>query len=474
MSFCRNCRPADQYVGHSVVRGWVAATLLVVLSFGSAIAANSLDRSDLNGDGLVDDLDLATLSNLYLEEPYQAVDWCAFYERSTYDSKYFRGITSDRVENYQALFDYIVASYGCEVVQSANSDKSDLNVDGFVDLADLVLFSADYLGMDWETVDWCAFYDATLAGEDFNGIKTGFYLAHFQQLLAFINLFYRCDAPPPPPNPILLESTPRAPYRVISRFGDADFFVSDPTVGSIFIYGPDLVPKNEIKGLNRPLGIAMDSQGLLLVGNSGRYNVEVYNPANGDLVAVFGENVVRMPNAITVDDLGDIYVADSERHVVWVFSPTYQLVRWIGNPGEGQQDLRFPIDVEVHLPTQQVFVADQGNNRVQVYDLQGKWLRSIVWNGSGCSWWTGVCSVPKFMGLQALDIDSLGRLHVLDRFGGAVITFDVVTGARVANYGGYGTEPGQLKLPTDVLVLPSGTSIVPSGNGSRIETFTTP
>jgi len=456
----------------ALFRNGIAILIMLVMTVSMSVAeAANIDRSDMNNDGVVNAFDLEIFSTMYLEEEYQAADWCNFYESSMRDEKYFHRIVSDKIERYLILLDYIADAYGCDVFVSS-SDKSDLNDDGIVDQADLAVFSSKYLDKQWETVEWCLFYEITIAGDDFEGKRTGYYLAHFEILLSFINQHYGCDAPEPPPSAILLENTPREPYRLTGADDmSGDIFVTDPKVGSVFIYGVDLVPKGEIKGLNRPLGVAMDSHGLLLVGNDGRKNIEVYDPANGYLLAVFGEGVVQMPNAITVDALGNIYVTDSRRHVVWVFSPSYQLTGWIGNPGEGPEDLKFPIDAAVQLATQEIFVADQGNNRVQVYDLQGKWQRTITWGGSGCSWWTGQCTVPKFMGLQALDIDTVGQLHVLDRFGGAVITFDSVTGAQVGGYGSFGTEPGQLKLPTDVLNTQPGVSIVTTGNGNTIETF---
>jgi tripartite motif-containing protein 71 len=217
--------------------------------------------------------------------------------------------------------------------------------------------------------------------------------------------------------------------------------------------------------------VAVDGQGRLLVGNDGRRNIEVYDPTNGDLLAEFGDGTVQMPNAITLDAAGNIYVTDSRRGVVWVFAPSYELTGWIGNPGEGQEDLKFPIDAEVHSATQEIFIADQGNNRVQVYDLQGKWIRGFAFAGEGCSWFTGVCTVPGFMRLQALEIDGVGRLHVLDRFNGAVIVFDAMTDDQIGVYGSFGTEPGQLKLPTDVLSTQPSSAIVTAGDGDRIETF---
>jgi hypothetical protein len=451
-----------------MTRPWIA---LIFLAWAPLALANPVDKSDLNSDGIVNDLDLEIFAGLYFEESYETIDWCTFYESSMIDERYFREIVSDKMDRYTSLMAYISIVFGCDTSKS-NSDKSDLNDDGLVDEADLAIFSTNYLGKNWESVDWCLFYEITIAGDTYEGNDTQYYIVNFPALLIFINSYFNCNAPEPPPSAILLENTPLAPYRLAAANDmSGDIFVSDPKVGSVFIYDQYLVPKAEIKGLNTPLGLAIDNQGRLLVGNHGRKNIEVFDPINGDLLAVFGEGVVKMPNAITVDAVGRIYVTDSRRGVVWVFTPAYELTGWIGHAGEGQEDLKFPIDAEVALSTQEIFVADQGNNRVQVYDLQGKWIRSIYWNGSGCSWFSGTCTVPKFVGLQALDMDALGRLHVLDRFGSAVIVFDSLTDAQVGNYGSFGTEPGQLRLPTDVLSTQSTMAIVTSGDGDRIETF---
>ena len=448
-------------------RLWIA---LIFIAWAPFVQGAHVDRSDQNDDGVVNDLDLQIFAGLYFEEPYEEIDWCVFYETSMLDEKYFRKIVSDNIDRYKALMSYIAVSYGCDT-SGTSGDKSDLNNDGVVNEADLEIFSTNYLGKNWEAVDWCLFYEITLAGDDFEGNQTGYYLVNFPALLQFINYYYDCNAPEPPPSPILLESEPSAPYRFAAATDmSGDIFVSDSKVGSVFIYDQDLIPKAEIKGLNTPLGVAVDGQGRLLVGNDGRSNIEVYDPTNGDLLAVFGEGIVQMPNAITLDAAGNIYVTDSRRGVIWVFTPSYELTGWIGNPGEGQEDLKFPIDAEVSSTTQEIFVADKGNNRVQVYDLQGNWLRKLNWTGYGCNW-RGDCTLPRFMGLQALDIDSLGRLHVLDRFHGVVIVFDSLTDAYIGNYGSFGTGPGQLKLPTDVLSTQPSSAIVTAGDGDRIETF---
>ena len=129
--------------------------------------------------------------------------------------------------------------------------------------------------------------------------------------------------------------------------------------------------------------------------------------------------------------------------------------------------------------TYEVFVADQGNKRVQVYDRAGNWLRSITFEGTegqNCNWWTGICEIPgapAFTRLQALHLDSAGRLHVLDNFGAAVLMFDPADGSFLGTYGSYGLEAGTLRVPLDVVVSGADTAIVTAGDGDRIETFAT-
>jgi hypothetical protein len=371
--------------GQPIRRGLAGLLVLLVLSLTPPAEADIVDKSDMNNDGAVDTFDLRIFAAMYLEQDWQTVDWCNFYTSSLSNEKYFRRITKDNTENYQQLFDFIALAYGCEPVKPTE-DKSDLNGDGVVDLADLVIFSETYLQTYWETVDWCAFHAATLAGEDFEGRSTGYFLYNFGLLLEFINGYFYCDGPPPPPPALQLENAPKYLIRITEAGpSSGDFYITDGLLGSIFIYDANLDPQFEIKALNRPLGVAVDADGRILVGNDGRDNIEVYDPATGDLVAVFGEGIVKMPTAITLDSLGNIYVTDSRSNHVQVFDAAYQPVRTIGMGGVGRDTLKFPIDAEIVYSSgngEEIFVADQGNDRVQVYDLQGNWRRSLTFEGT--------------------------------------------------------------------------------------------
>lgn len=468
-------------------RGLTPVLLLAALAWAPFSAAAPFDRSDLNGDGTVDVFDLEIFSTTYLEEDYQTFDWCSFYDSSISNPKYFRSITSENLDRFQELMDFISATYDCQTTAPI-SDKSDLNGDGLVDLEDLAIFSANYLQLYWKAVDWCVFHGSVLAGAEFEGRSTKYYLRHFGTLLAFINDHFDCGGTEPPTNSLVLENTPKYLTRVASAANFAGgYYITDPLVGSVFIYDEFLILKAEIKGLSRPLGVAIDLQGRILVGNDGRDNIEVYDPANGELLAVFGEGLLKMPTAITIDNVGNIYVTDSRNHRVHVFDSTYNPVRVIGKSGVGDDTLQFPVDTEIIMTIGggtadqfEIFVADQGNDRVQVFDADGNWLRSITFagtDGQNCNWWTGVCEVPgmpPFTRLQALAKDSLGQLHVLDNFAASVMIFNPVDGAFVNSYGSYGTDAGLLRVPMDVLVSTTDMAMVTAGDGDRIEIFTTP
>jgi DNA-binding beta-propeller fold protein YncE len=456
-------------------RQWIA---LILMAWVPLVQGAHIDKSDLNGDGVVNDLDLQIFADLYFEEPYEAIDWCAFYESSMLNEKYFRRIVSDQIDHYAALLSYIADSKGCEVVQTS-SDMSDLNSDGVVDLEDLALFSINYLERSWETVDWCVFHGATMAGADFEGQSTKYYQQHFTALLDFINEHFNCGGVEPPPNNFALENNPQFLGRIADATGiTGNYYVSDPRVGSVFIYNELMALTGELKGLNKPLGVAVDAQGRIIVGNNGRDNIEVYDSGTGELVAAFGEGSVEMPTAITIDSGGYVYVTDSRKNRVFVFDAGFNLVRTIGKSGVGDDTLNFPMDAAIIQG--EIFVADQKNLRVQVYDLAGEWQRSITFDGTpgqNCSWFTGVCEIPgmpPFTRVQALATDSLGRLHVLDNYGAAAVILDPADGSFINAYGGYGSASGQLQVPMDVSVSATDMAIVTAGDGDRIEFFTVP
>ena len=119
------------------------------------------------------------------------------------------------------------------------------------------------------------------------------------------------------------------------------------------------------------------------------------------------------------------------------------------------------------LRVKEVFVADQGNERIQIFDMNGGILRHIY--PGDCS--MGVCEPPRLANLQALDSDALGRLHALDNFETVVSILDPATGTYLGEYGEYGETPGYLWVPFGLVISDTGEAWVTSGINDRIEIY---
>ena len=297
----------DTMTGHARfhTRIYGAIVLLGALAWAPLGHANPLDKSDMNSDGVVDTLDLAIFSDTFLQQDWQTVDWCAFHENSVTNERYFRKITSENTSSFERLLQFIKYYYYCQG-QTDTTEKSDLNGDSIVDVEDLVIFSTNYLEMNWINVDWCLFYDSTVSGAEFNGRSTKYFLTHFELLLEFINDYYYCSGDPPPPVGLRLENTPSYLARITSTpYFDSDYYITDPVIGSLFIYDVDLVLKAEIKGNPLRLCGAMLAKGAFkALKEKGSYETYGGSPllgVNGVVIIAHGSSsALAIRNAVRV------------------------------------------------------------------------------------------------------------------------------------------------------------------------------
>ena len=150
----------------------------------------------------------------------------------------------------------------------------------------------------------------------------------------------------------------------------------------------------------------------------------------GKLLKSFGRGRMASPHKISVDRAGDIWVGDSGQapgkgHQVHKFSPNGTLVMSLGKAGvagDGPGEFNQPTDVAV-APNGDIYVADGhvgggtavGNARIVRFDRRGQYLGSFGKKGMG----PGELDVP-----HALAFDSRGRLFVADRQNNRLQIFD--------------------------------------------------
>jgi hypothetical protein len=136
------------------------------------------------------------------------------------------------------------------------------------------------------------------------------------------------------------------------------------------------------------------------------------------------------------------------------------LVLGIGEKGTSAGQFNFPTGI-YFSPNGELFVGDQNNDRIQVFDQGGNFLRCF-----GRRW----SSSSYFGRIQGITGDDQGRLYVADAFQGHVKVFDP-SGGLLATIGSFGQGPGQLRTPIGLAIDPYNRLFVSSVNNSRVEVF---
>jgi DNA-binding beta-propeller fold protein YncE len=259
----------------------------------------------------------------------------------------------------------------------------------------------------------------------------------------------------------------RYPVRLASG-PNGRVYVADPVVGSIFILDAKQEPVAEIQGLEGLLGIAVDESGTIFVGNNYDKGVDVFD-SQGTKLRTIGRGEISMPNDLALDRAGNLYVADSTANVVRVFNNEGRVAKALTGPGEG---FSFPASVAIAYSKPlngpevgELFVAEQGNGRIHVFDLSGNLLRSFGERASAFE----PAKPGQFVRLQSLDVDPSGNVHAVDSFLDTVQVFESTSGAYLGSYGHFGSNEGELRLPLDLLLNARGEAVIANAENHRIE-----
>jgi len=164
--------------------------------------------------------------------------------------------------------------------------------------------------------------------------------------------------------------------------------------------------------------VAVGPDGNVWTFNRGKIPIQVYTP-DGALVKSWGQDgLFKNPHTVRFDGAGNLWTADTGTQTVRKFSLDGKVLLTIGTPGEAGDDqthMNQPNDVAV-AANGDIYVSDgYGNDRVVVFDKNGKYLRSWGKLGTG----PGEFSQP-----HSLVLDSRGRVYVADRNNARIQVFD--------------------------------------------------
>jgi DNA-binding beta-propeller fold protein YncE len=160
------------------------------------------------------------------------------------------------------------------------------------------------------------------------------------------------------------------------------------------------------------------------------------------------------PTDVAVAPGGEFYVADGYGNSrVLKFSRDGKLVKRWGRKGKGEGEFNLPHAICLD-DRGRVYVGDRQNNRVQVFDADGKFL--AVWKESGAPY--------------GLFRTGDGRLFVADGRAGWVKVLDG-EGKSLGRFGEKGDGPGQFKLPHMLCVDSHGAVYIAEVDGKRVQKF---
>ncbi len=248
--------------------------------------------------------------------------------------------------------------------------------------------------------------------------------------------------------------------------------------------------------------VAVDFTGNIAVIHRGREPILIFTPT-GKFLRSFGNGLFDSTHGLRRDTKGNLWTTDNKNHTVLKFGHDGKLLLTLGKRNmSGDDDGHFnrPADI-AFAKNGNIFIADgYGNSRVVKLDASGKFLHAWGRKGKG----PGEFNLP-----HAIRIDSKGHVYVGDRENDRVQVFDqngkfirqfggfapygleitkddylfvadgrankvmkiTLEGKVLAQWGTLGSEPGNFNMPHGITVANDGTVYVTEIRGKRVQKF---
>jgi DNA-binding beta-propeller fold protein YncE len=193
-----------------------------------------------------------------------------------------------------------------------------------------------------------------------------------------------------------------------------------------------------------PYGIAGDKNGNVYVADLYNSNISIFD-SKGKFVKYFIDGkskLLEAPGGLRIFN-DKVYVTDIQKNKVFVFDMKGKKVQEIGQIGTKPGQFRAPNAVTVDQDGN-IYVTDTGNQRIQFFDKSGKFKR--IFNGSPDGKGTSTFVNPRGIG-----VDSKGTLYIVSNLTHFIYGFDK-EGKQLFVFGGNGDANDQFSLPNGLFI----------------------
>jgi PKD domain/RTX calcium-binding nonapeptide repeat (4 copies)/NHL repeat len=249
--------------------------------------------------------------------------------------------------------------------------------------------------------------------------------------------------------------------------------------------------------LRFPESVAVDAAGNVYIADTDNHRVRKVDPA-GVITTLAGTGVpgfsgdtgqasaaqLNVPRGVAADAAGNVYVADRNNHRVRKVDPTGVITTLAGTgtpgfSGDTGQASTAQVDNPLGVAADaagNVYIADQGNNRVRKVDFAGV-ITTLAGTGvGGFSGDTGQATVAQLAGPEGVGADAAGNVYIADTDNYRLRKVDsagVITTLAGTGTQGFSGDTGQAVLaqlysPIGVAADAAGTVYIADTGNNRV------
>jgi DNA-binding beta-propeller fold protein YncE len=248
--------------------------------------------------------------------------------------------------------------------------------------------------------------------------------------------------PPPPETPRIKWLTQWSDSQDLKKVNPLDVIIGEAVLHVLF----------------RPNGVVSDNAGNVYVADSQLHKIFVFDIEKQNM-RFLGEGTLATPISLAIDNKrGIIFVTDSELDKVFCLDKnTGKVVKSLKITGKFNN----PSGIVYDEQREKLYVSDTKNHIVSTFDKDGKSLFTIGKKGRD----DGDFNAPSYLAL-----DRNGRLYVVDTLNGRVQIFDP-EGKFVKKFGRMGDTPGSFARPAGIGVDSEGHIYVVDAAFSNFQIF---